>query len=154
MAKFTKKYESETRVEPRDQFLNEFAEAVSKISEIMETTKPIGQEQRVMISDSLGETQKEKIREYTEKLGGEYIPKAEYGMSSVRFAEDSLANPKVCVSLVMGEKPEVVAQTIKETRTEKSQKAETSVKNEEKRNSQSQKSVKKQFPQKKKGVSK
>ena len=84
----------------------------------------------------------------------EYIPKAEYGMSSVRFAEDSLANPKVCVSLVMGEKPEVVAQTIKETRTEKSQKAETSVKKEEKRNSQSQKSVKKQFPQKKKGMSK
>lgn len=30
MAKFTKKYESETRVEPRDQFLNEFAEAIIK----------------------------------------------------------------------------------------------------------------------------
>lgn len=153
MPKLEQEIGAEQTVSVMDANLSVVQEAVSKISEIMETTKPIGQEQRVMISDSLDETQKEKIREYTEKLGGEYIPKAEYGMSSVRFAEDSLANPKVCVSLVMGEKPEVVAQTIKETRTEKSQKAETSVKNEEKRNSQSQKSVKKQFPQKKKGVS-
>lgn len=152
MPKLEQEVGAEQTVSVMEGNLSVAQEAVRQINEIMDESKPIGKEQRVIISETLDESQKEKVKEYTEKLGGTYTPVAEYGRASISFSEDSAINPNICAKIMMGETPQKIAEIVKEEKAKKIRK-DVSVKPQVKEKSQTQQKEQKKSPVKKKGMS-